>query len=234
MASPASVAVERVLFPLLKLMGVELRYELVKYGFYPFGGGKVVVDIGKLNELKPIVIGERGKVKSICVYSVYTDPEHASFHKTLVDNVKGKYAEYFKEEKGECIEKTYQKGKRAKYFASYILVTGESGSIQKAEFFWNTKEPFKRGISMEKLLKDLDAIIADSKVAIDEQHADQLLVFMALAQGESLITVKELSLHFQTMCYLLPVFLADVKIDVSKKEKAYYEVRVKGVGHKAT
>jgi len=213
-------------------MGVELRYEMVKRGFYPFGAGKIIIDINKFNGLKPIVLPERGKIKSINVYTIYTNPDHASFHKNLVNNVKEKYGEYFKDELSEYIDKTYQKGKRAKHLASYIIVTSESGSIQKVESFWNIKESFKSGIAMEQILKALNEVIKNDKVSIDEHHADQLLVFMALANGESLITVKELSLHFQTMCYLLPIFLNDVKIDINKKEGDYYEVRVKGIEYK--
>ena len=60
---------------------------------------------------------------------------------------------------------------------------------------------------------------------------------MALAKGESVIRVKELSLHFQTMCHILPMFMKDVQINVVKgsdPKGPYYEVRVKGVGYKPT
>ena len=56
---------------------------------------------------------------------------------------------------------------------------------------------------------------------------------MALASGESVIRIKEISLHFETICHLLPMFLKDVQINVVKNTSPpYCEIKVKGVGYK--
>ena len=215
--SPTSIVAEHILFPLLKLMGINLKYTMIKRGFYPFGGGKITVDIDGFTELKPIIMTERGKLKEIKIYSVYTYDDHIAFHKNLVEKVKEKYSDLFAGEESDFVDKTYQKGKRAKYKVTYIVVTSETGSIQKVESFWDIKNHYCPGIEIEKMLKELDEIVANDKVAIDEHHSDQLLVYMALANGESKITVKDLSLHFQSMCHILPIFLHDVKIDIDRK-----------------
>jgi RNA 3'-terminal phosphate cyclase len=51
-------------------------------------------------------------------------------------------------------------------------------------------------------------------VVTDEYHTDQLLVFMALADGVSKLQCAELSLHAQTMIELLRIFRPDIDINV--------------------
>jgi RNA 3'-terminal phosphate cyclase len=42
--------------------------------------------------------------------------------------------------------------------------------------------------------------MSEEHLVVDEHHADQLIVYMALAEGTSLMrTTKELSLHSKTM-----------------------------------
>lgn len=48
---------------------------------------------------------------------------------------------------------------------------------------------------------------ADKKVAFDEHHQDQLLIYMALAHGTSRLLVGELSLHTESLLYVLQSFL---------------------------
>jgi len=219
-------------------MGLDLKYEINKRGFYPFGGGKIVIYVPEFKGIKPIILKERGKIISIKIYSICTVEEHIHFHKNLVSKVKTAYPDLFKSEEIDFVDKTYQKGKKAKHKATYIIIECDNGSIQKIESFWDIKTAYNNGIEEEKLLKELDEICKNPYVAIDEHHADQLLIFMALASGESIITIKEQSLHFQTMCHLLPIFLRDVKIDCQKiqygttEKDCYFIVKVKGIGYK--
>ena len=217
-------------------MGLELEYVLVKRGFYPFGGGKIIVKVPAYKELKPLVLNSRGKIKQIKIYSVCTDADHIHFHKNLAAKVKSAYPSLFATEEIDFVDKTYQKGKRAKHRATYIVVESENGSVQKVETFWNPKTEYNGGIETERIMKELAEIMEDENVAIDEYHSDQLLIFMALAKGESVMTVKELSLHFQTMCHLIPMFFKDVQITITQKtgltpRQNYNEIRVKGIGY---
>ncbi len=53
--SPPSESVKRALVPLLSLMGIDIKYEITKDGFYPRGGGKAEITIKCLKEpLKPV------------------------------------------------------------------------------------------------------------------------------------------------------------------------------------
>ncbi len=57
--------IKKSFLPILKKMDVNVAVELIKYGFYPAGGGKLKISIHPSSSLTPIDIMERGCLKSI-------------------------------------------------------------------------------------------------------------------------------------------------------------------------
>src|SRR5207244_3194784 len=53
---------QRAFLPLLKRMGVNIRAELDRYGFYPAGGGKVRFIVTPTSQLKPFELLQRGPI----------------------------------------------------------------------------------------------------------------------------------------------------------------------------
>jgi len=43
-------------------MGPKVKVELQRYGFYPAGGGRFVVEVTPCAALQPITVGERGEI----------------------------------------------------------------------------------------------------------------------------------------------------------------------------
>ncbi len=54
----------RSFIPLINRMGPKIETELLRYGFYPAGGGRFTVDITPASALKPFELTERGEQKS--------------------------------------------------------------------------------------------------------------------------------------------------------------------------
>ena len=59
-AAPPFEFFERALVPLLNRTGVNIRVRLERHGFYPAGGGRVVVEIEPARSLRPLAIPQRG------------------------------------------------------------------------------------------------------------------------------------------------------------------------------
>lgn len=59
-AAPPFEFFERVLIPLLNRAGANLSARLERHGFYPAGGGRVVVEIEPTRDAKPLQLLERG------------------------------------------------------------------------------------------------------------------------------------------------------------------------------
>ena len=63
-AAPPFEFFEQALAPLLRRMGAKLELELVRPGFYPAGGGEIVVTVEPVARLEPIELLERGAGRS--------------------------------------------------------------------------------------------------------------------------------------------------------------------------
>ena len=75
-------------------------------------------------------------------------------------------------------------------------------------------------------------LIENTEVCIDEHHADQLMVYMALAEGKSSInTIKPISGHIKGMVHILNKFIPDLDIDVSENDNST-TISIDGIGHK--
>lgn len=55
---------DRALVPVLNRMGARVTASIERYGFYPAGGGRIVVDVEPASGLSPINLRERGKTVS--------------------------------------------------------------------------------------------------------------------------------------------------------------------------
>jgi RNA 3'-phosphate cyclase len=85
--SPTIEHVKYVLFPLLRSQcGVNLNIDLKKYGFYPEGGGQVVLTMGNSHRkgaLKPIVLTKQGKIVKIRAILYGIVPEKPTFQSRI-------------------------------------------------------------------------------------------------------------------------------------------------------
>jgi RNA 3'-terminal phosphate cyclase (ATP) len=53
---------QRSFIPLVERMGPKVKLELQRYGFYPAGGGRFVIEITPAEALKPIAMNQRGEI----------------------------------------------------------------------------------------------------------------------------------------------------------------------------
>ena len=72
--------------------------------------------------------------------------------------------------------------------------------------------------------------LATANIVVDEHHCDQLLVYMAMAQGESeMLTKKPLSMHTETMLVLLSMFRPEISIEQEPLDNAV-RIKIAGLG----
>jgi RNA 3'-terminal phosphate cyclase (ATP) len=68
--APTFEFLQQAYLPLLRRMGAEVELELVRPGFYPCGGGELVVRIDPVPRLSPLSLLERGAIKKIHAVSL--------------------------------------------------------------------------------------------------------------------------------------------------------------------
>jgi RNA 3'-terminal phosphate cyclase (ATP) len=191
----------------IKKMGVEIESEILNYGFYPKGGGRVKVKIKPCKKLKPLDLLERGDVKRYDIRSIVSKSlEKARVAERQIEGAKKIIPKF------DC-----------EYF-EYVnsLSTGSAvhihahceNSVLGSTFFGEIGR--KAEIVGEDCAKHLMKQI-NSNAALDEHMADQILPFMALV-GDSKVSVAEITNHCKTNIWVIETFLP-VKFNINEKEK---------------
>jgi RNA 3'-phosphate cyclase len=199
--APPLLYIKHVLLPTLSRMGFHADIAIEKHGFYPVGGARVSIKVRKSNGFNPILLDKPGKVTSIKGISVATkelekprvaERQESSFRKNLAPlglkiGMDSHYVEAdcpgsgmvaWAETDTGCILGTDGLGERGK--------PAETVGKEAAD----------------KLMKTIQ-----SGATVDERLADQLLLFMALAKGESRIISPRFTCHCNSNIFVIQKFL---------------------------
>ncbi len=207
--APPLLYTKHVLLPVLERMGFHAEINITKHGFYPVGGARVSIKVKKANGFKPILLEKPGKVTSIKGVSIATkelqkprvaERQESSFRKVLAPlglkiDMETLYVE------ADCPGSGLVAW--AETDTGCILGTDGLGERGKP-----AEEVGKE--AADKLLKTIQ-----SGATVDERLADQLLLFMALANGESKIISPRFTCHCNSNLFVIQKFLP-VKSGIEK------------------
>jgi RNA 3'-phosphate cyclase len=222
--SPSIIYFQNVLSYWLGKMGAELKTEVLKYGFYPAGGGHVRVEVAPTKSLQPLNLSERGKPKHIRALSIASEQlkkarvaerqlEAGVSILTALPDFKGAYDN---EPEGRAIRKE----------VLYVPTLSPSSSLQLYSEFENCRlgagaigERGKRAEQVGEEAAELLKRQLESNACIDRWAADQLLPFVAVAteRGQSELSVAEITNHCLTNIWVIEKFLP-VKFEVIGKK----------------
>lgn len=182
--------------PLLERMGPRIEMQLERYGFYPAGGGRLVIHIQPVARLTPIELGERGGITSRqCVALVANLPRHIGQRElekvSQMLNWNGDSG---------VIEET----RNSTSPGNAVMVKLTSAEV--TEVFTAFGE---LGVSAEKVADSAARQARGylvSQAAAGEYLTDQLLLPMALC-GSGSFTGHKLSLHARTNMAVIGQFL---------------------------
>lgn len=190
--------------PYLAEIGYHVECRLERAGFYPRGGGIVHADIVPSRHLKPLNLAERGRLLAIRGLSA-------------VGRLDRSIAE---RQRSQAVDRLRQLGVPLEIEVAEVPA-GSPGTfiVLQAQFEGGRCCAFGLGAlhkRAEKVADEAaDELLADIAAggAIDAWLADQLLLPLAFADGESLLSVCRISRHLCTHAELLGYFLP-VKIEV--------------------
>jgi RNA 3'-terminal phosphate cyclase (ATP) len=208
--SPPSDYLEHVLFPLLRSMGYDIDVKIPARGFYPQGGGEMVVGMARGEHVLPLSLGERGRFQKITgVCFTQKLPDHiaermaSTARKTLVGHAPVKLV--MDRRQGHSIG------------AGMFLAAEYENTVLAGDALGD------KGISSEKL-GEMAAVSLlqeiESGGTLDKHAADQILPYLSLAAGPSTFLVSEVTMHFQTQVEMIKRFL-DVHIDTRPEGRVH-------------
>ncbi len=63
--APPADFLQRAFLPLLRGMGADIRMAVLRHGFYPAGGGELLLEIAPVTKLRPLHLRERGLLRQV-------------------------------------------------------------------------------------------------------------------------------------------------------------------------
>lgn len=191
----------RVFLPLLRRLGGHAEVEVLRRGYYPRGGGIVEAVIEPTRSWSPFVVSELGETQRVRgIAHVSNLPEdvpkrmkHAALRRLHgVSDVK--------------VEERVYRGEEAIGQGGALVLWAETENT-----FLGADGLAERGKPSERIGEETAAALRaemESQATLDLHAADQLLMYLARADGPSQFRVHSVSSHLDTMMWLIPQFVS--------------------------
>jgi len=187
----------RILLRLLGRMGVRVRASVVRRGYYPRGGGEVIVELEPATP-RPFVFQEKAGP-----WRIAGAAHVANLPVSIAERMRDAAALALPakaEVEAQALGRDAAAGTGGAITLWAECDAGLLGACRVAE----------RGVRAEALGEAVGAELAADLAAgatLDVHAADQVLVYMAMAQGRSSFTTRAVSSHARTAMWLLAQFL---------------------------
>ncbi len=189
-----------VLVPTLSRMGVTVECHLERWGWYPGGGGDVRVNVKPGPRITPVSLVDRGPLKAIHGISAVSNlPGHIAARqrdeaRREIRNILGREAEI------ESFTDAPSSGR-----GSFLFLLAEfEGCIAGFSSLGERGKPAE-DVAREAVSALVEHVHADG--SLDPHLADQILIFMALAAGNSTLTTTRITDHLLTNLWVIERFL---------------------------
>jgi RNA 3'-terminal phosphate cyclase (ATP) len=219
--APPATYVEHVLLPLLGRIGIDAELEIMRWGFYPAGGGEVRVRIagsgGPLRALRLMEPGALVKVQGTA--AAMNLPAHIA--QRMASRALNVLAD------GGIVSQVQARRLRGSGPGAGLFLIAEYESASEGFSALGRK-----GLPSEQVADSACRELLDhhhSGQAVGPHLADQLLLPLALAEGESYAATSQVSQHLLTNAWVVNQFLGPV-VSVEGQQGRPGSVSVQGVG----
>jgi RNA 3'-terminal phosphate cyclase (ATP) len=196
-ACPPVDFLQRTYLPLVELMGPKVQLDLVRYGFYPRGGGEILARITPSLRLSPITLKERGARRG-----GYAEAYIAG----IAMHVASRELEIVGKMLNWSAENLRIRGLPGEFGPGNALtITLEHDAI--TEVFTGFGE---KGVSAESVAKravDAARNYLASEAPVGPHLADQLVLPMALARAGGEFVTMPVTQHFESHVKIIGAFL---------------------------
>lgn len=219
--APSFFHMQKVLVPLIKTMGADVNLIMEKPGYVPKGGGVMLAEVDPLkSSLKTLDMTHRGKVTEIGGVA-------------LASHLRGQRV-------GQRMADSCNRALRTRVENCHIEVMDDSTAVQRgaALAVWAKSEancilgadqagkPGRRSEAIADFVARSLVEDMDSGACVDRYAADQLILFAALADGQTEYTIPAVTEHVQANLWLVEKILG------ARPEVKGRKLKIHGIAYK--
>ncbi|CAH2311602.1 RNA 3 -terminal phosphate cyclase isoform X1 [Pelobates cultripes] len=216
--------------PIAEKFSFKLDCDIRRRGYYPRGGGEILVRVAPVKYLNPINLTDRGTITKIygrafvagvLPYKMVKDMTSAAV-RCIRRELRDLYVN---------IQAVQESGDKAVGNGSGIIIVAETST----GCLFAGSALGKRGVSADRVGAEAAEILLRNLHhggCVDEYLQDQLIIFMALADGVSLLRTGPLTLHTQTAIHFAEQ-MTKAKFSIKKCEDSdseSYIIECQGIG----
>ena len=226
--SPQIDEFEQIFMPIVKQhFGIDLECKIVRKGYYPKGGGEVFVKTKPVKELKPLVLQNFGELKRIYGKAYVAGMLPIKIADRITQTVVKELRSVFKNVPIE-IESVKEPDQLTIGTGSGVVIIAETttGCLLSSSAIGN------RHVQAEEVARKAASDIKkeiEEENCLDEHMQDQVIIFMALAKGESKFKCGEISLHTKTAIHYAEL-LTGAKFTITPDGKQNNTITCQGIG----
>ncbi|KAL0215542.1 hypothetical protein P9112_007726 [Eukaryota sp. TZLM1-RC] len=224
--SPSFLYFSEVFLPMISRMGGHCTVECIRHGFFPKGGGEVLLEIHGLNSphpLSPIHLAERGKLLRCSVLSAISDgiPEHV--RRRQLETLHSFSLNHLQLPNGKIDTRSENWSTCSQGTLCFLRLDFEN--IIVGSFALGRRGKPAEEVAQEAIDQLEHYHHSDNGGVVDVHLADQLITLLAFTKGTSYFSTSELSLHCLTNAQVVNHFYPDCVV-VSGEEGKSGHVRI--------
>ena len=223
--SPTIDYIKYVYGSLIHRFGPEIDVEIVRRGYYPAGGGKVILRVCPSGALESFDLIERGRVERVLVRSVVSRlPSHIVHRQVeaIVSSLSGSSIDWLRDIMD--VEKEVLGSDRAAGPGTSVLVVARhSGGLYCGGDSIGERGKSAEKVGREAFKKFLGWFV--SEAVLDKYVGDMVIPFAALSIGKTVFTVPEYTGHMKSALYVVKEIL-DVEYHIECLGENLYRIEV--------
>lgn len=217
--APGAFHMKYVLTNLLKIFSVQADFEVIKPGYVPTGGGIIKLEVKPvMGKLKPLKLLEQGRITEIKGTAISSHLRERKVSHRMADTCNKILA---KSGYKADIKTVYDTSADQRGAALFIYALTDKGCIIGSDMagkLGRTSEEIGKRVAYN-LIEDIN-----SGATVDRYTADQLILYAALADGESEYIIPRMTEHIDSNLWLAEKIL-NTKTSLEGKV-----LKIKGVG----
>jgi RNA 3'-terminal phosphate cyclase (ATP) len=218
--APSAYHMADVLFPLLAYMGATVSLEVERPGYPPKGGGRVELKVAPMKgKLSPVKLPFQGKINQVRIRAIASHLGTQKVAERMAASFSSPWGQRSNRVTTTIVNDT--SALQAGAALSAIAAT-DTGCLLGADM---AGRPGRRSESIGQRVARQLAEDLNSGATVDRHLADMLILFCALADGESIYVIPHMTEHIETNLWLTTTILgAEYRIEGNT-------IRINGIGY---